>query len=110
MTLDQQPLQLLIGGGVGLVSALIAGLVQHRIVRSGVEARSRRLPGCLMIVAGWLGMIGILVAAVSLAFTGRLNLAIVAGIGVLGGFFAGSASILFLLMQNPLGRSTRRRG
>jgi len=109
MTADQLQLQLLIGGAVGLVSAIIAGFYQYRIARNGNETRTRGLPGCLMLVAGWLGLVGLLVAAVSLAFTGKLTLAVVSGLGVLAGFFAGSASMFILLLRTHPDRSRKSR-
>ena len=107
---DQQELQLLIGAAVGLIGAMTAGMLQYRIAIRNDDSRPRRLPGCLLLVSGWLGLVGLLVALVSLVLTGEMGPAIVPGMGVLAGFFVGSVAILclWLLLHPGTVRNERR--
>lgn len=85
-----------IGAGVGLVSAIGGAAVDYLIARRRKQDRqSNGGPGCLLIVAGGLGLTGLVVTALSWLLTRSIWLAVMAGIGVLLGFFVGFA-ILFI--------------
>jgi hypothetical protein len=93
MEFKQQLMPILIGGAVGFASAFIGALVQFRINGSQNASRSR-LPGCAFLVSGALGLVGLLVVAGSLLITGRAQLAVISGAGVLVGYFAGYAALI----------------
>ena len=59
---------LLIGIGIGLISALIGALVDYLIGRRRRERKTNGPPGCLMIVAGALGLTGIVVTVLSIVW------------------------------------------
>lgn len=83
----------LLGGGIGLTSAIIGGMVEYQI-SSRSETANGRLPGCMLLVTGGLGFTGIVVTLFSW-FVGRdFTRPIVAGLGVGLGFFLG-----FLLLM-----------
>lgn len=86
---------LFIGGAVGFASAVIGGALQYRI-SSKKNDSPRASPGCMFIVAGSLGLIGLLMAAASLLLTGGIGLVLHSGIGVLVGFFAGFALMVLV--------------
>jgi hypothetical protein len=86
----------LIGGGIGLVAAIIGASVEYLLARKRrQERRNDGPPGCLLIVAGALGLVGMGVAIASWLLTHSFRLAVVTGSGVLAGFFIGFA-ILFV--------------
>lgn len=83
-----QPLMnILIGAGVGVISAFVGAVVQFRLSgRRGGEP-SARLPGCVLLIIGALGFAGLAMFAASILLTGSLQVALLAGVGVLIGFF-----------------------
>jgi hypothetical protein len=60
--------------------------------------RSNHLPGCIMYVAGALGLVGLLAIIISLILIGSVLPAIILGAGVLLGFYSGFALLLLLYL------------
>ncbi len=91
-------LTLLIGGlGIGLGIALLGGVAEYRLsLRASADTGERRLPGCLLYVAGGLALAGIVSIAASLFSNGGIRPALVLGAGVLGGFYVGFI-VLFII-------------
>jgi purine-cytosine permease-like protein len=89
----------LIGVGIGIAIAIIGGLVDYWLgKRNRNPDDSRNLPGCMLYLAGILGLAGVIAIVVSLIFTGGIGPAIVLGAGILGGFYAGFAILIFLYL------------
>lgn len=86
----------LIGGLIGLSSAVIGALVQYWISRKGTETSPNELPGCIYLVIGALGFTGVVATIFSLLWTGGVRTALVIGAGVFLGFFAGFM-VMFVL-------------
>ena len=84
----------LIGLGIGLVSAIIGAIVEYLIVRQQGTREAERLPGCMLLVSGGLGIIGLLAIGISLITSGEIGRMLVTGLGVGVGFFIG-----FVLMM-----------
>lgn len=82
----------LIGGIIGLVSAIVGAVIDYRILKQP-EEQANRLPGCIFLVSGGLGLLGVVVIAFSF-FAATVRRSLIAGGGVLTGFFLG-----FLLMM-----------
>lgn len=82
----------LIGIIIGFASSVISAVVDYRIMQRRADREESSGPGCMFIVSGTLGWLGIVVVGASL-FLHSLNRALLAGLGVLVGFLAG-----FLLM------------
>lgn len=79
-----------------MVAAIIGASVDFLIARKRKrDWQSNGPPGCLLIVAGGLGLTGLGVTIVSWLLTQSIRLAVVTGSGVLSGFFIGFA-ILFV--------------
>jgi hypothetical protein len=86
----------LIGGGIGLLSATIGATIDFLIARRRNKDREEGAPpGCLMLMAGGLGLVGLFFIIASWLLTDSLRLAMVTGLGVLTGFFIGFA-VLFI--------------
>lgn len=95
---------LLIGAGVGFCCAVVGAILDYRLAarnRKANEAENGRLPGCIYIVSGSLGVIGIIVIFLSF-LVHSLGRALVAGLGVSAGFFLGFLlmSLVWMLTQN----------
>jgi ABC-type Fe3+ transport system permease subunit len=86
----------LIGLAIGLVSAIIGGLVEYLIVRQRGDSaqETERLPGCMLLVTGGLGGLGLLAIGFSLLTSGEVVRMLITGLGVGVGFFGG-----FLVMM-----------
>ncbi|MCA9935325.1 MAG: hypothetical protein H6662_12735 [Ardenticatenaceae bacterium] len=80
-----------LGFMVGAVSAVIGALVEFLIARRR-DPDTDRLPGCMIMMTGALGMTGIGAVGVSL-FTDQIGPTLLMGLGVGSGFLTG-----FLLM------------
>jgi len=72
---------------VGAVSAIIGALVEFLIARRR-DPDADRLPGCMIMMTGALGMTGVGAIGVSL-FTGQVGRALLMGLGVGSGFISG---------------------
>lgn len=96
----------LIGLAVGLASAVIGAIVEYIIVqRRGDKAEeTERLPGCMLLVSGGLGGVGMLVIGFSLLTSGEVVRMLITGLGVGVGFFGGF--ILMMLGWFVLNRPT----
>jgi ABC-type transport system involved in multi-copper enzyme maturation permease subunit len=81
---------LLIGTGVGLSSAIVGAIIDYRISkkRNKEESENGRLPGCIFLVSGSLGFLGIIVIVLSF-IAESVGRAFTAGLGVGFGFFFG---------------------
>jgi hypothetical protein len=86
----------LIGLVIGLVSAIIGATVEYLIVRQqrDDEQDNERLPGCMLLVSGGLGGVGLLAIGFSLLISGEVVRMLITGLGVGVGFFGG-----FVLMM-----------
>lgn len=83
----------LIGGAIGLLSAVIGALVDYLIGRRRPVNETGGPPGCLMLVTGGLGGTGFIVLVLSGLLTGSIWLAVIAGLGVFAGFFLGFTAL-----------------
>ncbi|MCA9928867.1 MAG: hypothetical protein KC419_10335 [Anaerolineales bacterium] len=102
-----EPDALLLGGMIGLASAVIGAIIDYRILqrrRAQETEESSGPPGCIFIVSGTLGLLGLCVIAVSLVVQ-SLGRALVAGLGVMLGFFGGFLLMLLLWMLLQRGKS-----
>ncbi|MCP5094566.1 MAG: hypothetical protein GY943_03315 [Chloroflexi bacterium] len=83
---------LLIGAGVGLISAIIGAIIDYRFIsrnrKEQAELENGRLPGCIFLVSGSLGFLGIVVIFLSFLVE-SVKRALIAGLGVGLGFFVG---------------------
>lgn len=86
----------LIGLAIGLVSAIVGAVVEYLIVRQRGDSsqETERLPGCMLLVSGGLGGVGLLAIGFSLLTSGEVVRMLITGLGVGVGFFGG-----FLLMM-----------
>jgi hypothetical protein len=106
MELNHPTLELLIGGGIGFISATIGALLQYRVSQRKKREDEDVLPGCMFLVMGTLGFIGVLMIVISFILTGSLTRALRPGVGVAAGFFSGFGLlvILWLLWSRARGR------
>ncbi|GJM43005.1 MAG: hypothetical protein DHS20C20_32870 [Ardenticatenaceae bacterium] len=81
----------LIGLAIGLVSSVVGAVVEFLIVRKrGDESEeTERLPGCMLLVSGGLGGVGLLAIGFSLLTSGEVVRMLITGLGVGVGFFGG---------------------
>ena len=84
----------LIGVGIGLTSAIVGAIVEYLIVRRQGEQQTERLPGCMLLVSGALGGVGMVAIGISLITSGEVVRMLITGLGVGVGFFGG-----FILMM-----------
>ena len=79
-----------LGSGVGLVCAMIGAAVEYKRarVRSRAGQEDGQLPGCMIMMAGALGMAGGVAIVISL-FTDQLQRALLLGAGIGSGFLTG---------------------
>jgi drug/metabolite transporter (DMT)-like permease len=78
----------MIGIGVGLLSAILGGVLEFSISQRRAEGNGR-LPGCMLLVTGALGFVGVMVTLVSWLFDHNLSRPLTTGLGVGIGFFGG---------------------
>lgn len=83
----------LIGGGIGLISAVLGACIDYFAGQRRSNPEADELPGCMFIAAGFLGFAGLVAVVLSLLFWGTLRVAAFAGLGVLAGFFVGFATL-----------------
>lgn len=96
-----------IGAAIGLASAIIGGLVEYLIVRQRQNPETERLPGCMLLVSGGLGGVGMLVIGFSLITSGEVVRMLITGLGVGAGFFSGF--VLMMLGWFVINRPTREK-
>jgi hypothetical protein len=93
-----------IGLAIGLASAIIGAITEYLIVRQRGDREAERLPGCMLLVSGGLGGIGLLVIGFSLITSGEVVRMLITGLGVGTGFFGGFVLMMlawFLLNRSP---------
>ena len=93
MDMSQETAYFLIGALVGLCGSGIGALVDYFIAKRQSNKKERVLPGCIFLVTGSLGLIGLLFTTVAFLLTGGVRLALLSGLGVLGGF-----TVTFMLL------------
>ncbi len=79
----------LTGLGVGGVSAVVGGLLDLIISRRRADPERQRLPGCMFLEAGALGLAGVLAFILALLLDVSLLVPLIAGAGVVVGFALG---------------------
>ncbi len=92
----------LTGLAVGLGIAVVGAIFEYWLSRSGNNARQTgQLPGCMLYIAGILGLAGFIALIVSFLLRGNILPAITLGAGVLIGFYIGFGvlMILYLVVQ-----------
>ena len=91
-----------LGSTVGLVCSIIGAAVEYQRarMRRRREEEEGALPGCMIMMAGALGFMGVVALVVSL-FTGQVKRAVLLGTGVGVGFLLGFAFMvgLWLLLM-----------
>lgn len=94
-----------IGLAIGLVSAIIGAIVEYLIVRHSGDREPERLPGCMLLVSGALGGVGLLVIGFSLITSGEVVRMLITGLGVGVGFFSGFVLMMlaWFLINRPSG-------
>ena len=94
-----------IGLGLGLVSAIIGAIVEYLIVRQRGVREAERLPGCMLLVSGGLGGIGLLAIGFSLLTSGEVVRMLITGLGVGVGFFIGFVLMMlgWFVLNRPTG-------
>jgi protein-S-isoprenylcysteine O-methyltransferase Ste14 len=94
--LNENMYYFLLGGGFGLFCAIVGALVDFLLMRRrGDDDTENPLPGCMLLMIGALGLMGLLSIGVSFLITGTIWSAIIVGTGVMLGFLIGFI-ILFL--------------
>lgn len=95
--LDENIQLLLIGAGIGLVCAIFGAAIDYVVTRGRrAEDDETRLPGCMLLMTGALGFMGLVTLSVSFVFYLTIWPAVWIGAGVMLGFFIGF-SVLFLI-------------
>lgn len=82
---DQGIVFLAIGGLVGITSSVIAFFLENYISRRRKNPDESRLPGCVMMLSGWLGVTGLIVTGISYLLSGSIRQALLVGFGILAG-------------------------
>ncbi len=83
----------LIGGGIGLISAIVGAILDYFVIQRRGEPERSELPGCMFIASGSLGFAGMVALLLALLFAGTIRVAVVMGLGVLSGFFLGFVAL-----------------
>ncbi|MCB8977015.1 MAG: hypothetical protein H6657_06260 [Ardenticatenaceae bacterium] len=94
-----------IGVGVGLISAVVGAIVEYLIVRRRRDQQTERLPGCMLLVSGALGGIGMVAISISLITSGEVVRMLITGLGVGVGFFGGFILMMigWFILNRPTG-------
>ena len=94
-----------VGLAIGLVSAVIGAIVEYLIVRQRGDREVERLPGCMLLVSGALGGVGLLAIGFSLITSGEVVRMLITGLGVGVGFFGGLVLMMlgWFLFNRPSG-------
>lgn len=85
---------LLIGAGIGLVCAVLGALVDLIVSRRRITEENH-LPGCMLLMTGALGFVGVVMLGVSFLFYQTFLPAFWVGLGVMAGFFLGFTVLFF---------------
>jgi hypothetical protein len=85
----------LMGGGFGLICAVVGAMIDYLLMRRQGEDEEFVLPGCMLLMIGALGLLGLVAIGVAFMTTGTIWPAVSTGVGVLLGFLAGF-TIIFL--------------
>lgn len=95
----------LVGLAIGLASAIIGAIIEYLIVRQQGDREPERLPGCMLLVSGALGGVGLLVTGFSLITSGEVVRMLVTGLGVGIGFFGGFVMMMlgWFVINRPSG-------
>lgn len=89
----------LIGIGIGMSIAVLGAIVDYWLSnRNNTAQQARQLPGCMLYIAGALGLAGGLALVISFIMSGSLAPALVLGAGILSGFYAGFAALILLYL------------
>lgn len=86
----------IIGGGIGLFCAILGAFVEYMLVFKGPGKEERNLPGCMLLMAGALSLVGIVAIGIAFLVFGTVWPAVVVGLGVGFGFLCGFTT-LFLV-------------
>lgn len=84
----------MIGLGIGLVCAVVGALVDFMMARRR-GAEENHLPGCMLLMTGALGFVGVVMLGVSYLFYQTFLPAFWVGAGVMTGFFLGFTVLFF---------------
>jgi hypothetical protein len=84
----------MIGGGIGLVCAGLGAFVDFMVSRRR-GAEENHLPGCMLLMTGALGFVGVVMLGVSYLFYQTFSPAFWMGVGVMAGFFLGFTFLFF---------------
>ncbi len=85
-----------LGLGFGISLAVAGAMIEVLLMRRNLAAgRPRQLPGCMLYVAGILGLAGIVAVLGSFLLSGTIGPALLMGAGILSGFY-GAFAVLFL--------------
>jgi membrane associated rhomboid family serine protease len=101
----EQPLTwIALGGVVGLTSAVIGAFIDFQLSKKRAED-DPRLPGCMLLIAGFLGFAGVIALIGSFIFGVSIQRPLLTGAGVIGGFFIGFTLLLVMwLWANKMKR------
>ena len=94
-----------IGITIGLASAVIGAVVEYLIVRRQGDQPAERLPGCMLLVSGALGGVGMVAIGFSLITSGEVVRMLITGLGVGVGFCAGFVLMMaiWFILNRPTG-------
>ncbi len=94
-----------IGVGIGLISAIVGAIVEYLIVRRRGNQQAERLPGCMLLVSGALGGVGLVAIGISLITSGEVVRMLITGLGVGVGFFGGFVLMMvgWFIFNRPTG-------
>ncbi len=109
--MNQTHFHFLTGAGLGMSTAVIGALVDWLRMRRLPDPNNGRLPGCLLLAAGALGVLGVFMIIAAWLLTGSPHIAFHAGAGVITGFFLGFVflSALWLLREYRRARKLGRK-
>lgn len=94
--LSEQVRLFLIGGGLGLFCSVLGAFIDYVLARRRGGNSDENLPGCMLLMVGALGLVGLVAVGVSFLLIGTIWPPIIVGAGVMFGFLCGF-SILFVV-------------
>lgn len=94
-----------IGVAIGFTSAILGAIVEYLIVRRKRDQQTERLPGCMLLVSGALGGVGLVAIGFSLITSGQVVRILITGLGVGVGFFSGFILMMvgWFILNRPTG-------